>query len=188
MATAMARGEGSWRLAGENEVAGVKRAGRRKATLSSALKERQATVGSGSEGAFVGKAAIDKTTTKKKTKTKSKGPLQAAPTPGKRLMPHEEVMAILSLKDELRETDTAENKKVVAEWLEFQEEVKQEYMAKGYVEMDEEYFVERERKELLLKEAWDKLDFGGLVFLDSDDDSYVMKEGGPRWADGIGKE
>ena len=62
-------------------------------------------------------------------------------------------------------------------------------VAKGYMEMDEEDFVEREKRKLLLKEAWDKIDFGGLVFLDSDDDNYVVKDqGDPHWADGIVQE
>lgn len=181
----MASDEGSWRLAGENRVVGVKRAGRKKATSS-------VVSGSGSERHIVGKApAIDQMTKEeeKKKKNQSKGLPQASPGAGKRLLPHDEIMTILSMKDEPRESDTAEDKKVVAEWLEFQEEVKREYMAKGYVEMDEECFVEREKKKLLLKEAWDKIDFGGLVFLDSDDDSYVVKDqGGPRWADGIVRE
>jgi hypothetical protein len=168
----MASDEASWRLAGENRVVGVKHAGRKKATSM--------VSSSGSERAVVGKApAIDQIT--KKKKTRSNGLPHAAPTAGKRLLPYEEIITILAMKDEPRESDTAEDKKVVAEWLEFQEEVKREYMAKGYVEMDEECFVERENRKLLLKEAWDKIDFGGLVFLDSDDDSYVVKDqGGPR--------
>ncbi|XBH67230.1 hypothetical protein VPH35_095646 [Triticum aestivum] len=176
----MASDEGSWRLAGENRVVSVKRAGRNKAT--------SVVFGSGSERAIVGKApAVDQMT--KKKKTRSKGLPQATPTTGKRLLPYEEIMTIMSMNDEPRESDTAEHKKVVAKWLEFQEEVKREYMAKGYVEMDEKDFVEREKRKLLLKEAWDKIDFGGLVFLDSDDDSYVVKDqGGPRWADGIIQE
>ncbi|XBI78316.1 hypothetical protein VPH35_088034 [Triticum aestivum] len=157
----MASDEASWRLAGENRWA------------------------------IVGKApAIDRMT-KKKKKTRSKGLPQAAPTAGKRLLPYEEIMTILSMKDEPRKSDTAEDKKVVAKCLEFQEEVKREdgNVAKGYMEMDEEDFVEREKRKLLLKEAWDKIDFGGLVFLDSDDDNYVVKDqGDPHWADGIVQE
>ncbi|XBH89315.1 hypothetical protein VPH35_081247 [Triticum aestivum] len=181
----MASDEGSWRLAGENRVVAVKRDGRKKVTSVVSGSDS----GSGSERAFVGKAPTINQMTKKKKKKNQKGLPQAALTAGKRLLPYEEIMTILAMKDEPRESDTAEDKKVVAEWLEFQEEVKREYMAKGYVEMDEECFVEREKKKLLLKEAWDKIDFGGLVFLDSDDDSYVVKDrGGPRWADGIVRE
>lgn len=69
------------------------------------------------------------------------------------------------------------DRKTYKEWKEFRQEVIKDLKEKGYYEVDEEYYANREKIVALAQEEWKKKDFSGFVVATEEEELQALKEG-----------